>query len=96
VWQAYVTICDLLIVFSKHLGDNPLMRPLCYEVDKGMQSHLSNFLTEKVFVEDEDGEDIYCQLLPFSLTTLYKKTHKQNKFGDLYSAYPAHLSSTIC
>ena len=59
--QAYVTICDQLIVFSKHMGDNPLMKPLVYEVDRSLQSHLSNFLTEKVFVEDEDGT------LPFSL-----------------------------
>ena len=56
VSQAYVTICDLLIVFSKHLGDNPLMKPLVYEVDRSLQSHLSNFLTEKVFVEDDDGQ----------------------------------------
>ncbi|KAK7478980.1 hypothetical protein BaRGS_00029741 [Batillaria attramentaria] len=56
-FQAYVTICDLLIVFSKHLGDgNPLMKPLVYEVDRSLQSHLSNFLTEKVFVEDEDDD----------------------------------------
>nr|KAG5693533.1 hypothetical protein BaRGS_019859 [Batillaria attramentaria] len=55
--EAYVTICDLLIVFSKHLGDgNPLMKPLVYEVDRSLQSHLSNFLTEKVFVEDEDDD----------------------------------------
>lgn len=55
--EAYVTICDLLIVFSKHMGDNnPLTKPLCYEVDKSLQSHLSNFLTEKVFLEDEDDD----------------------------------------
>ena len=57
--QAYVSICDLLIVFSKHLGDNPLMKPLVYEVDRNLQSHLSNFITEKVFVEDDDdGKDL--------------------------------------
>ncbi|XP_025079886.1 cohesin subunit SA-1-like isoform X2 [Pomacea canaliculata] len=54
--EAYVSICDLLIVFSKHLGDNPNLKPLVFEVDRRLQSHLSNFLTEKVFVEDDDDD----------------------------------------
>ena len=45
VSQAYVTICDLLIVFSKHLGDNPLMKPLVYEVDRSLQSVSYTHLT---------------------------------------------------
>ncbi|KAK7091059.1 hypothetical protein V1264_010775 [Littorina saxatilis] len=54
--EAYVTICDLLIVFSKHLGDNVHMKGLVYEVGKNLQVDLSNFLNEKVFVEDDDDD----------------------------------------
>ncbi|XP_076435529.1 cohesin subunit SA-2-like [Babylonia areolata] len=54
--EAYVTICDLLIVFSKHMGDNPHLKPLVYEVERSLQYCLSNFLSEKVFVEDEDDD----------------------------------------
>ncbi|OWF51899.1 cohesin subunit SA-2-like isoform X2 [Mizuhopecten yessoensis] len=54
--ESYITICDLLIVFSKHLGDNGVMKPLVFEPDKTLQTQLSNFLTEKVFVEDEDDD----------------------------------------
>lgn len=52
--EAYISICDLLIVFSKHLGENSLLKPLVYEPDKSLQSQLSGFLTDKVFVEDDD------------------------------------------
>lgn len=33
-----------------------MMRPLVYEPDKNLQQQLSNFLTEKVFIEDDDGQ----------------------------------------
>jgi cohesin complex subunit SA-1/2 len=53
--QAYVTICDLLIVFSRNLAQNPLLEPLVYEPDKNLQAQLGDFLNEKVFIEDDDG-----------------------------------------
>lgn len=44
-------------MFSRHLGEiNEMMRPLVYEPDKNLQQQLSNFLTEKVFIEDDDGQ----------------------------------------
>ncbi len=51
-----MTICDLLIVFSQHMSQNPLMEPLVYQPGKEMQFQLGNFLNNKVFIEDEDGE----------------------------------------
>ncbi|KAJ8310918.1 hypothetical protein KUTeg_012783 [Tegillarca granosa] len=54
--EAYITICDLLIVFGKNLGDNAVMKPLIYEPEKNLQLQLCNFLNEKVFVEDEDDD----------------------------------------
>lgn len=53
--QAYVTICDMLVDFSRHLASNLAMEPLVYEPDKNVQGQLSGFLNDKVFVEDEDG-----------------------------------------
>ena len=44
------------------------MKPLVYEVDRSLQSHLSNFLTEKVFVEDDDGQWSLSQSLSVSLS----------------------------
>jgi hypothetical protein len=54
--EAFVTICDLLIVFSKHMGQNKNLLPLVYEPDKNLQAQLSGFLTEKVFVDDDDDD----------------------------------------
>ena len=54
--QAYVTICDLLIVFSKHLANIAVIEVLCYDPDKNLQAQLSGFLNDKVFIEDEDGK----------------------------------------
>ncbi|XP_041354006.1 cohesin subunit SA-1-like isoform X2 [Gigantopelta aegis] len=54
--EAYITICDLLVIFSRHLGDNQLLQPLVFEPDKSLQSQLNNFLMDKVFVEDDDDE----------------------------------------
>ena len=54
--EAYVTICDSLIVYSKNLGEKEGLKPLVYEPDKALQKQLSNFLEEKVFLDDEEGQ----------------------------------------
>lgn len=54
--EAYVTICDSLIVYSKNLGEKEGLKPLVYEPDKALQKQLSNFLEEKVFLDDEEEE----------------------------------------
>ena len=55
--EAFITLCDMLIVFSKHLGQNAVMDPLVFEPDKNLQMHLAGFLNEKVFVDDDDGKN---------------------------------------
>ena len=52
--EAYVTICDSLIVYSKNLSEKEGLKPLVYEPDKGLQKQLSNFLEDKVFLDDDD------------------------------------------
>lgn len=54
--EAYVTICDSLIVYSKNLSEKPGLKKLIYEPDKPLQKQLSNFLEEKVFLDDEEEE----------------------------------------
>ena len=54
--QAYVTVCDALIVFSKNIGDKEPQKTLVYEPDKSLQNQLSSFLMDKVFIEDDDGK----------------------------------------
>ncbi|XP_059146359.1 cohesin subunit SA-1-like isoform X2 [Physella acuta] len=55
--EAYVTICDLLIVFSPHLAEiNLLLKPVVYDVEPKLTAHLGEFLQMKVFVEDDDDD----------------------------------------
>lgn len=54
--EAFVTICDLLIVFCKQLADNAALIPLVYEPDRALQHQLGAFIQDKVFVEDDDDE----------------------------------------
>ncbi|MPC97168.1 Cohesin subunit SA-1 [Portunus trituberculatus] len=54
---AYVTMCDLLIIFSRQLSSNPAVAGLKYEPDRGMQHLLNNFIQTYVFIDDEGGEN---------------------------------------
>ena len=57
--QSFVSVCDLLIVFSPNLGEsNPLLKPVVFDVEPKLTMHLSDFLMCKVFVEDYDGNFI--------------------------------------
>ena len=51
-----MTICDLLIVFSKNMATNLVLKPLVFDPDRNLQMELSGFLNDKVFIEEEDGE----------------------------------------
>ncbi|XP_014668076.1 PREDICTED: cohesin subunit SA-1-like isoform X2 [Priapulus caudatus] len=54
--EAFLTICDLLIIFSKQLMHTAVLAALTYEPDKNLQGQLGGFIDEKVFVEDEDED----------------------------------------
>ena len=54
--EAYITICDMLIVFSKNIAQNPVLEPLIYDPDKNLQNQLGSFLNDKVFIEDDDDD----------------------------------------
>jgi hypothetical protein len=56
VLQAYLTICDLLVVFCDQLGNNPQLVELVYEADRGLQIQLNDFIQNYVFIMEEDGK----------------------------------------
>ena len=58
--QAYITICDMLIIFSEHITQSPQYEPLVFKPDRNLQSQLGAFLNDKVFIEDDDGMYRYC------------------------------------
>lgn len=62
--EAYVRICDLLIVFSRQLVETtPAFAPLVYEPDQKLQLNLNTFVQVKVFVEDdEDDQDEHTKI----------------------------------
>jgi glycine betaine/choline ABC-type transport system substrate-binding protein len=61
VLQAYLCVCDMLIIFSNTMAQNsPELEPLVYDAKKELQQKLMRFLNEKVFVEDDDGKNAIC------------------------------------
>jgi hypothetical protein len=54
--QAYLCICDMLIIFSRTMAQNSSeLEPLVFDAKKELQQKLMRFLNEKVFIEDDDG-----------------------------------------
>jgi hypothetical protein len=56
VLQAYLTRCDLLVVFYSQLGNNPQLAELTYEPDRGLQIELKDSIQNYVFIMEEDGK----------------------------------------
>jgi len=56
VYQAYLCVCDMLIIFSHSITQSsPQLEPLVYDAGKVLQLRLTNFLNDKVFIEEDDG-----------------------------------------
>ncbi|XP_030838180.1 cohesin subunit SA-1 [Strongylocentrotus purpuratus] len=55
--EAFITICDLMVVFSRQLAAQPTLAPLVYEANLTLQTLLSDFVQEHVFVEEDDDDD---------------------------------------
>ncbi|XP_071489542.1 cohesin subunit SA-1-like [Diadema antillarum] len=55
--DAFTTICDLMVVFSRQLAIQSALTPLVYEANLNLQTQLSDFVQEHVFVEEDDEED---------------------------------------
>ncbi|CAH8682361.1 unnamed protein product [Schistosoma rodhaini] len=56
--ESFLSICDLLVVFSRHLSVHlPNLKSIIYTADKDLELKLTNFLEQRVFVDDDDEED---------------------------------------
>jgi len=62
VWQAYLCVCDMLIIFSHTIKQSsPQLEPLIFDAGKELQIRLTHFLNDKVFIEDDDGTNsLFC------------------------------------
>ncbi|KAH9514649.1 Cohesin subunit SA-2, partial [Bulinus truncatus] len=53
--EAFLIICDLAVMFSPNVAeDNPLLKPVVFNVDAKLTSYLTEFLLMKVFAEDNE------------------------------------------
>lgn len=55
--EAFISICDLLIVFCRQLGDTEPFNLLVYDPDRVLQANLGDFVQNNVFVEDDGAYD---------------------------------------
>ncbi|CAH1781721.1 unnamed protein product [Owenia fusiformis] len=109
--EAFITICDLLIVFSKHMG-NPLFAPLIFEPDKHMQAKLSGFVNEKVFIDDDDDETdenikieelhkrrnflaSFCKLVIYNVISIKAATDMFKQYMKYYNDYGDIIKATL-
>ncbi|TGZ72694.1 hypothetical protein CRM22_001934 [Opisthorchis felineus] len=57
-YDAYLSICDLLVVLCRHLAVRPPnLQSLVYVADRELELKLTNYLERRVFVDDDDQED---------------------------------------
>ena len=64
VYQAYLSICDMLIIFGRSIAHNsPQLEALVFDAGKELQLRLKHFLNDKVFIEEDDGMNSRLLLL---------------------------------
>jgi len=57
--QAYTSICDLLIVFSKNMAArDPALSTLVYAPDRSLKEKLLVFLDERVLIYDSTQSSV--------------------------------------
>uniref|UniRef100_A0A670J8R5 Cohesin subunit SA n=1 Tax=Podarcis muralis TaxID=64176 RepID=A0A670J8R5_PODMU len=56
VFQAFMLLCDLLMIFSHQLmsGGREGLQPLVFNPDSGLQSELLSFVMDHVFIDQDD------------------------------------------
>ncbi|VDM34690.1 unnamed protein product [Hydatigera taeniaeformis] len=62
--EAYLSLCDLLVAFSRHLATTePSIKSLSYVPDSTIEAGLIRFLETFVFVDDEEDENLKFEAL---------------------------------
>lgn len=56
--QAYITLCDLLVLFSNQLGQatHNSLEQLVYDADRDLQLMLNDFIQTYVFIDEDEGK----------------------------------------
>lgn len=59
IFQAYITLCDLLVLFSNQLGQgtHAALEQLVYEADRELQQMLNGFIQTYVFIDEDEGKE---------------------------------------
>ncbi|KAH8867922.1 Cohesin subunit SA-2 [Schistosoma japonicum] len=88
--ESFLSICDLLVVFSRHLSIHlPNLKPVIYTADRDLELKLTNFLEQRVFVDDDDLAAFFklviYNLIPIrAAAPIYKYYIRSfNDFGDI-------------
>lgn len=60
MFQAYITLCDLLVLFSNQLGQgtHTALEQLVYEADRELQQMLNGFIQTYVFIDEDEGKTL--------------------------------------
>ncbi|PSN33726.1 Cohesin subunit SA-1 [Blattella germanica] len=91
--EAYLTMCDLLVVFSDQLGNNPALTDLIYDADRALQLQLNDFIQNYVFImEDDDEQDEHSKI-----EELHKRRNFLASFCKLivYNMMPTKVAADV-
>ena len=92
--EAYLSICDLLIFFSRSESHkNTVLSTLVYQADQAMAQLLNDFVQNNVFVEDVDDEqDDHTKI-----EELHKRRNFLASFAKLivYNVLPTKTSADV-
>jgi cohesin complex subunit SA-1/2 len=97
--EAFLSICDLLIVFSHRLeNESPGVAPLVYKADRSLFNLLEEFVNENVFVEEEtENEEELQERSVEKIEHLAKKRHFLSAYSKLivYNILPVKAAACV-
>ncbi|BHF70258.1 Cohesin subunit SA-2 [Sparganum proliferum] len=108
--EAYLSLCDLLVAFSRHLSVSaPNLQSLVYHPDQTIESGLVRFLESFVFVDDEEDENAkfealhqrrihlaaFCKLVVYNLLPIRSAAPLYKHYIRFYSDFGDILKSTL-
>ncbi|KAK2720377.1 cohesin subunit SA-1-like isoform X2 [Artemia franciscana] len=91
--EAYLSICDTLVIFSKQLISNPILAPLVYEAEPVLIGALNHFINHFVFMDPDDERlDDHARI-----EELHKRRNFLSSFCKLivYNMFPSKSASDV-
>uniref|UniRef100_A0A5K3ESR2 SCD domain-containing protein n=2 Tax=Mesocestoides corti TaxID=53468 RepID=A0A5K3ESR2_MESCO len=108
--EAYLSLCDLLVAFSRHLAvSEPSLKALAYVPDSAIEAGLIRFLETFVFVDDEEDENVkfealherriqlagFCKLVVYNLLPIKSAAPLYRHYIRFYSEFGDVMKSTL-